>query len=290
MRMCACRGTSGFAHVSCLAEQAKILCDEAEENNLDLKLQSERFGRWDTCRLCEQPYHGVVAHALGWACWKTYVGRPEADDTRIMAMGQLGNGLSSAELFADAMHVRETELAMLRRLDRTDTPCFLNTQCNLANTYQKLGRYAECLKMQRLNFALSLRVYGRDEEETLAAVINLVAVLLDWDGSGPGRFDEVKSLLSQSLPVARRVLGESHRITLISRLCYEEARYLDPSATLNDHRGAVVALEEVARDARRVLGAAHPHVEQMERSLRSARRALHVREALHAHRGAPQGS
>ena len=30
----ACRGTAGFAHVSCLAEQAKILVAEAMENNL----------------------------------------------------------------------------------------------------------------------------------------------------------------------------------------------------------------------------------------------------------------
>ena len=37
MRMCACRGTAGFAHVSCLAEQAKILVAEAEENNLGNK-------------------------------------------------------------------------------------------------------------------------------------------------------------------------------------------------------------------------------------------------------------
>ena len=27
-----CRGTAGFAHVSCLAEQAKILVEEAEED------------------------------------------------------------------------------------------------------------------------------------------------------------------------------------------------------------------------------------------------------------------
>ena len=37
MRGCSCRGTAGFAHVSCLAEQAKILVAEAEENNLDNK-------------------------------------------------------------------------------------------------------------------------------------------------------------------------------------------------------------------------------------------------------------
>ena len=30
VRGCACRGTAGFAHVSCLAEQAKILREEAE--------------------------------------------------------------------------------------------------------------------------------------------------------------------------------------------------------------------------------------------------------------------
>jgi hypothetical protein len=34
--MCACRGTAGFAHVSCLAEQAKILVAESEENILDI--------------------------------------------------------------------------------------------------------------------------------------------------------------------------------------------------------------------------------------------------------------
>ena len=30
MRMCSCRGTAGFAHVSCLAEQAKILVAEVD--------------------------------------------------------------------------------------------------------------------------------------------------------------------------------------------------------------------------------------------------------------------
>ena len=86
MRMCACRGTAGFAHVSCLAEQAKILVAEAEENNLDTKVKQKRWNRWDTCSLCEQRYHGVVKCALGWACWKTYLGRPEADRLRSMAM------------------------------------------------------------------------------------------------------------------------------------------------------------------------------------------------------------
>ena len=53
------------------------LWEEAEENNLDYKVKDERWRRWDTCSLCEQKYHGVVRCALGWACWKTYLGRPE---------------------------------------------------------------------------------------------------------------------------------------------------------------------------------------------------------------------
>jgi len=64
VRGCACgdrdgvaSGTTGIAHVSCLAEQAKILVEEAEENNLPT---AKAWDRWHMCGLCEQTYHGVV--------------------------------------------------------------------------------------------------------------------------------------------------------------------------------------------------------------------------------------
>jgi len=75
VRGCGCRGAAGFVHMSCLAAQARVLMDEVEENN-------SRWRRWDTCSLCDQDYHGVVQCALGWACWKTYLGRPEVDFNR----------------------------------------------------------------------------------------------------------------------------------------------------------------------------------------------------------------
>ena len=74
VRGCACRGTAGVAHVSCLAEQAKILVAEVEENNLGYNALNERFARWSTCSLCEQNYHGVVRCALG-AGRRTWGGR-----------------------------------------------------------------------------------------------------------------------------------------------------------------------------------------------------------------------
>ena len=70
VRGCACRGTAGFAHVSCLAEQAKLLVAEAEENNLGDEAWCEGWGRWRICSLCGQYYHGAVKCAMGWACYK----------------------------------------------------------------------------------------------------------------------------------------------------------------------------------------------------------------------------
>ena len=90
VRMCACRGASGIAHLSCLARHAKILVQEAEERNLNTAAFNTRWRLWDTCGLCKQDYHGVVACALGWACWKTYLGRPERDSNRQLAMSVLG--------------------------------------------------------------------------------------------------------------------------------------------------------------------------------------------------------
>ena len=148
MRGCACRGTAGFAHVSCLAEQAKILWEEAEENNLSGKVTIERWRRWHTCSLCEQDYHGVVRCALGWACWKTYVGRPETDEVRVMAMNLVANGLSAADHHEEALSVRETHLSTIRRLGASEEN-LLPVQHNLTISYQILGRHEEATSMRR---------------------------------------------------------------------------------------------------------------------------------------------
>ena len=273
VRGCSCRGASGFAHVSCLAKQAKILVAEAEENNLDLKVQSERFGRWDTCRLCEQQYHGVVAHALGWACWKTYVGRPEADDTRSLAMEILGNGLSDAEHYEEALSVREVVLSTRRRLG-DDEEDLLVAQGNLALTYLQLDRFEEALTIKRYVYSERLKLNGEEHAETLREALNYASTLCQLK-----RFEEAKSLLRKTLPVARRVLGDGHENTLMMRRNYAFALFGHPTATLDDLREAVTTLEDTARIARRVLGEAHPTVEGIEMVRRTAQGVLEVRES-----------
>jgi hypothetical protein len=267
VRMCACRGTAGFAHVSCLAEQAKILREDAVANNKD-----SQWHRWHTCGLCEQEYHGVVACALGWASWKTYLGRPEGDWARRNAMKQLGNGLSAAEHHEDALSVNEADLSMERRLGTSEDD-LLATQTNLAATYAELGHLEKALSMHRDVYSGRAKLHGEDHEKTLRAAHNYADSLACLK-----RFEEAKALLRKSIPVARRVLGESHRLTLKMRKNYSQTLYKDPSTTLADLREAVNTLEETERTARRVLGGDHPLTMRVENCVRNARAALAARE------------
>ena len=272
VRMCACRGTAGFAHVSCLAEQAKILFAEAEENNLVLRVKNERWERWAYCGLCEQKYHGVVACALTWACWKTYVGRPETDQVYRAAMNLLGNGLADAKHHEDALPVREAELAMKRRLGVPEEN-LLGTQSNLAITYNQLGRDEEALSMKQDMYSRRLELNGEEHESTLIAAQNYAASLISLK-----RSEEAKSLLSKATPVARRALGEDHIRTLELSWSYAMALYEDDAATLGDLNEAVTTLEDTKRIARRVLGGEHPTTEGIEKSIQCARAALAARD------------
>jgi len=265
VRGCACRGTAGFAHVSCLAEQAKILVAEAEENNLDRKVQHQRWSRWYACSLCEQRYHGVVFCALEWACWKTYLGRPETDKARIAAMGQLGIGLYATRQVADALSVQQAQLATCRRVGASEG-AILEVQGNLAITYEALGRFEAALRLKQDLYSGRLKLNGEENSNTLIAANNYAHSLVRLQ-----RFEDAKALLRKSVPTARRVLGENDQITLKMRKIYARALCEDGSAPLDDLREAVTTFEDVGRIARRVFGGAHPLTVGIEYHLRNAR-------------------
>ena len=272
VRGCACRGTAGFAHVSCLAEQAKILVAEAQENNLGAKAFNARWDRWSKCSLCEQRHHGVVLCALGWACWKTHLGRPETDEVRLFAIQVLGSGLESADRDEEALSVKEATVSAIKRIGGPEEH-ILAVQGNLASSYVSNGRLEEALNVFRDVYAGWLKLYGEEREQTLRAANNYATSLVNLQ-----RFEEPKSLLRKVMPVARRVLGEGDRLTLKMWLLFAGALYEDPSATLDDLREAVATLEETARVTRRVLGGAHPLTADIEERLREARVTLRTRE------------
>ena len=274
MRGCACRGTAGFAHVSCLAEQAKILIAEVEENNLGDDAFNARWVRWHVCSICEQHHHSVVLCALGWACWKTYVGRPEGNFSRIDAMTELGNALETVRNHTDALTVKIAQLSMLRRIGSSEAS-ILRIAGNLANSYQKLGRRTEALNMYRDVYSGWLELRGEEDISTLIGAVNYANCLITLE-----HFKEAKALMRKAMPVAQRILGEGNTTTLKLRLIYAEALFNDPSATLDDLGEAVTTLEDVERTARRVLGGAHPTTVLIEDDLQKARAVRDAREDL----------
>ena len=95
-----------------------------------------------------------------------------------------------------------------------------------------------------------------------------------WSLIALRRFEEAKSLMRRTVPVARCVLGDSNDVTFRARRAYAVALYKDPDATLDDLREAVTTLEDTERTARRVLGGAHPTVSGIEDDLQNARAML----------------
>ena len=232
-----------------------------------------KWKRWEGCSLCKQQYHGVVFCALGWACWKTYVGRPEGDAARQLAMAELGNCLHDAKRHEEALSVYEAELSLMRRFDKSEDD-ILRVQGNLASTYQSLGRYEEAISMRRDVYSGFLKLYGAEHLNTLHEAYNIAQLFVSL-----GRLEEAKRYLRSMMCAARRVLGESHDLTLRIRLFHGQTLYCDKDASLDDLREAVTTLEDVERTSRRLLGGAHPNVRSMEESLRQAQAVLRVREA-----------
>ena len=118
-----------------------------------------------------------------------------------------------------------------------------------------------------------LKLMGEEDFSTLRAAINYMGSLICLQ-----RSEEAKALYRKTLPVARRVLGESHEMTLGMRTNYAMAFSADPAATLDDLREALNTLEDTTRTARRVFGGSHPFTEAIEDELRNARAALAARE------------
>ena len=91
-------------------------------------------------------------------------------------------------------------------------------------------------------------------------------------------FEEAKALLRKTVPMVRRVLGESNALTLKIRCNYARTLYQDASGTLEDLCEAMTTLEDTAQTARRVLGGEHPLTAQIGIHIRRARTALRARE------------
>ena len=140
VRGCACRGTAGFAHVSCLAEQAKILVAEAEENNLDDKVLG-RGGNGGSRVVCASKTTTALGGRARVGVLEDYVGRPETDQLRANCdESSLGMVYTMQRTTTRTRcSVQEAELSMNQRRTGAPEEDMLVLQTNrIAATYAEL--------------------------------------------------------------------------------------------------------------------------------------------------------
>ena len=126
--------------------------------------------------------------------------------------------------------------------------------------------------MERDVYSGRLRLNGEEHIHTLMAANNYANGLLTLQ-----RYAEAKALMRKTIPLARRVLGESDTLNFKMRKICATALYEDPAATRGELREATTTLEDLERTTRRVLGGAHPLVLAIERNLDESRETFYAR-------------
>mmetsp|Transcript_26771 Transcript_26771/g.82355 ORF Transcript_26771/g.82355 Transcript_26771/m.82355 type:complete len:211 (+) Transcript_26771:3-635(+) len=208
--------------------------------------------------------------ALGWACWKTYAGQPEA--VRCMAMVILGTSLRETRP-DEALPVVEATLALKLRYFSHNDDLVFDTQCTLASCLDDLGRYGEALALKREVFAKIVASLGISDACTLMSGNNLVVSL-----NRMRLWEEAQTLVrDQLLPVARRTLGPDHDVTLRLNHNLAEAIRTKPGFNRDDFLEAETIMRDVVQRRRRVFGSVHPSTLSAERGLSIVRQKLATR-------------
>ena len=248
----------------------------------------EGMRKWDTCFDCGQKFHGAVDLALGWASWKTYLGRPETNGTRCQAMAHVGGALAKSRP-DEALPVLEAQVALLLRYGSRDMHLVISTQNSLALCHSQLGRHDKALVLRREIYARQVATLGASHESTILNGNNLVISLLDLE-----LWDEARQLARKNLSHANKTHGKDHESTLfackrvVHALCRNPAAVCDYPRestvrdvathfdfdTGDDLLEAETIMQDVVQRRRRVFGPAHPQTLDAERALSEVRTQL----------------
>ena len=115
-------------------------------------------------------------------------------------MNMLGNGLHAAKQHEDALSVREVELSMRRRVGIIATQHCVSLG-NLASSYQMASRLEDAFGCGSILW--SLETQRSKNRETLREANNYASTLVNSN-----RLKRSQVSVAESIPVARRVLGE----------------------------------------------------------------------------------
>ena len=128
---CACRGTSGAAHIRCLVRCA-----------------GHDVERWTSCPTCSQRFTGVAEVALARARWAGVCDRPPEDPERLFVASNYAVTLhESGSDRAGVLLLLEHVLAVRRRTLGSSDPDTLDSITNLALYHVEVGNHEAALAL-----------------------------------------------------------------------------------------------------------------------------------------------
>ena len=263
VRGCACRGSMGAAHLSCLAQQARLANEDDPSHTGAVEDLDLRMGRWQTCRLCWQRYHGVVACALGWRCWQTYAPLPRGDARRFMAMGVLGTALIEGKRSKEALSLLQTSLADCRLYFKSYPPTVLHNRQSIARCYNKLGQHTKALKIQRDLFEKQLELSGSSGAGAFISAACLAHTLVEV-----GNYAEARDLACDWISKAPKAAWYDE-LAIELQLSYANATWKDPDILSPEIRfNATKCMDLAYKQSRRILGPLHPQTRRVRDSFK----------------------
>ncbi len=274
VRGCACRGDSaGFAHLSCLAQQAHGLLlthlpGDPGENLYEFAypIIVPAIDGWHMCQICKSPHTNDIATALGWTCFRLCMGRPEEDGIRCMAQTILSNSLQKEGTYQEALPMIEALLATVRRAWPDNTDEIIQTSANLANVYTECDKAEEAATIYKDLYEQMCTLHGPDVQAA-AVGVNYAQTLIKVE-----RFADARAVGREIAQWAHRNPDSPHSFHVLKALM--DSLYKDPNASVEDLREAVEVFENVPATSSRVLGTAHPDTKTYEKALAKAKKAL----------------
>eukprot|EP00933_Yihiella_yeosuensis_P001199 TRINITY_DN101956_c0_g1_i1.p1 TRINITY_DN101956_c0_g1~~TRINITY_DN101956_c0_g1_i1.p1 ORF type:complete len:297 (-),score=59.82 TRINITY_DN101956_c0_g1_i1:304-1194(-) len=247
---CACRGSAGLAHVSCLVEAARHDVD-----------------RWTLCPTCKQDFTGEMEVALARARWELVQDRPPEDAERLFVANNLAVTLQeSVGDYEGALKLLEEVLSVRRNMLGDEHPDTLDSITNLALQHTEMGNYPVALKLSE-EVVATMRAAEAEEDldETFAHAIGCLAAVHNLMGN----HELAKPLHEEALEMRQQLLGEGHLDTLNSMhglgQCF---------VGLGEHEEGLALLERVATSSKRILGEAHPSTQHFEEGFLDAKEKL----------------
>ena len=246
MRGCACRGTFGWSHATCLVKMAEAAQEPPPP--------SPPFVAWAFCSNCKQRFTGLVQLRLAIVLWAKHARAVETDVNRIMAASAYASALADAWEHAEAARLHRNILDVQTQTLGPEHSNTLTCASDLAGALSRLGECAEAVVLLRTTLAARTRTLGPDDRNTLTTEGHLAVALMQLR-----KYAEAEALGRETLEKRRRVLGRDHFDTLAT-----SGNLATSLSEQGKHAEALEIDREVLVSRTRLLGAEH------ERTLRSA--------------------